>query len=266
MDHQRRSAAGRVLTLAAVGGAAGAALMTCGPHPAELPTSLDALARTMRAAPTTVVVDLAAAAAWLCLGWLCCGALLTALGAVPSRLGRVCAAASRLITPRLLRTAVEAACGVAVAAGPVISAVPGYAAPAAASTAATGAADFDWPVTTAAQPGTNLDWPAAPGAPFHPATAGAATRTPETHPAGGRERRPHVVVRPGDTLWAIAAAALPADASNADIAVAWPRWYAANRAEIGPDPNLLLPGERLRPPQPSQAPPSPSPRASRSPR
>jgi hypothetical protein len=220
----------------------------------------------MRGSPTTVVVDLAAVAGWLCLGWLCCGALLTALGAVPSRLGRVSAAASRLITPRLVRTAVEAACGVAVAASPVISAAPGYAAPAAASTAATGAVDIDWPVTAAAQRGTNLDWPAAPAAPDRPATARAATRSPATHAAGERERRQHVVVRPGDTLWSIAAARLPADASNADVAAAWPRWYAANRAEIGPDPNLLLPGERLRPPQPSHVSPSPSPRASRSPR
>lgn len=57
-----------------------------------------------------------------------------------------------------------------------------------------------------------------------------------------------VVVRPGDTLWDIARRHLPAGASDASIARAWPRWYAANRAVIGSDPDLLLPGQRLRSP------------------
>jgi len=54
------------------------------------------------------------------------------------------------------------------------------------------------------------------------------------------------VVRPGDTLWAIARRHLPSSATDRDIAQAWPRWYAANRAAIGSDPSLLLPGTRLR--------------------
>jgi hypothetical protein len=33
-----------------------------------------------------------------------------------------------------------------------------------------------------------------------------------------------------------------------DIAAAWPRWYAANRAVIGPDPGLIRPGQELMPP------------------
>jgi nucleoid-associated protein YgaU len=43
------------------------------------------------------------------------------------------------------------------------------------------------------------------------------------------------VVVAGDTLWGIA---------GAD----WPRWYAANRALVGPDPDLIRPGQRLAPP------------------
>ncbi|WP_425600034.1 hypothetical protein [Ornithinimicrobium sufpigmenti] len=31
-----------------------------------------------------------------------------------------------------------------------------------------------------------------------------------------------------------------------DIAEEWPRWYAANRELIGPDPDLILPGQELR--------------------
>ena len=57
-----------------------------------------------------------------------------------------------------------------------------------------------------------------------------------------------VVVRRGDTLWAIAARHLGADASAADVAREWPRWHAANRAVIGDDPDLVRPGMRLVPP------------------
>jgi hypothetical protein len=56
------------------------------------------------------------------------------------------------------------------------------------------------------------------------------------------------VVRPGDTLWDIAARHLGPNASNADIARAWPRWYAANRVSIGANPQLIHPGLVLQPP------------------
>jgi len=56
------------------------------------------------------------------------------------------------------------------------------------------------------------------------------------------------VVRAGDTLWDIAARHLGPDADAAAIATAWPRWFAANRAAIGPDPDHILPGTRLVPP------------------
>lgn len=57
-----------------------------------------------------------------------------------------------------------------------------------------------------------------------------------------------VVVEPGDTLWAIAARSLRPGASNAEIAAACSRWYAANRAVIGDDPDLIHPSQRLNPP------------------
>ena len=60
-----------------------------------------------------------------------------------------------------------------------------------------------------------------------------------------------VEVRPGDTLWAIAAADLAARQATsspalADVAAYWPRVYALNRAVIGPDPAVIEPGQRLR--------------------
>ncbi|GGL85955.1 hypothetical protein GCM10011594_02070 [Nakamurella endophytica] len=76
----------------------------------------------------------------------------------------------------------------------------------------------------------SLDWPM----PGRPVVAGAGTG--------------EVVVLRGDTLWAIAARHLPADAGDARIDAEWRRWYVANRDVVGPDPELILPGQRLRPP------------------
>jgi nucleoid-associated protein YgaU len=67
-----------------------------------------------------------------------------------------------------------------------------------------------------------------------------------------------VTVRRGDTLWGLAARHLGAGASDAEVAREWPRWYAANRAVIGDDPDLLVPGQQLRPPGHTAAPPSPT--------
>ncbi|ANS78406.1 hypothetical protein SGUI_1010 [Serinicoccus hydrothermalis] len=53
------------------------------------------------------------------------------------------------------------------------------------------------------------------------------------------------VVRRGDTLWDLAERHLGPDATPAQVAQEWPRWYAANLEIIGPDPDLLLPGQEL---------------------
>ena len=57
-----------------------------------------------------------------------------------------------------------------------------------------------------------------------------------------------VTVQPGDCLWTIASRQLGADAPAAQVAASWPRWYAANRAAIGADPDLIHPGQLLVPP------------------
>ncbi|MGF7238125.1 MAG: LysM peptidoglycan-binding domain-containing protein [Frankia sp.] len=57
-----------------------------------------------------------------------------------------------------------------------------------------------------------------------------------------------VVVHRGDSLWSIVARQLGPGATDEQIAAAWPAWWAANREVIGPNPNLILPGQVLRPP------------------
>lgn len=62
-----------------------------------------------------------------------------------------------------------------------------------------------------------------------------------------------VPVRRGDSLWSIAARHLGPTASDAEVAWEWPRWYAANRDVVGDDPDLLTPGQLLRPPSMSDS-------------
>ena len=88
--------------------------------------------------------------------------------------------------------------------------------------------------------------PAAVGA---PAAAAQARPAPARLPHADPTRPAWVVVSPGDTLWGLARRHLHRGATDAEIARDWPRWYAANRSTIGPDPNLLLPGTRLRVPE-----------------
>ncbi|KGN37072.1 LysM peptidoglycan-binding domain-containing protein, partial [Knoellia aerolata] len=62
-----------------------------------------------------------------------------------------------------------------------------------------------------------------------------------------------VVVHRGDSLWSIAARHLGPDASAAEIDRSWRRWFALNRDRVGPDPDLILPGQVLRVPGPDHA-------------
>lgn len=69
-----------------------------------------------------------------------------------------------------------------------------------------------------------------------------------TAPRPGTSVSDEVAVRAGDTLWDIAARHLGPDASALDIARAWPQWFEANRDVVGDDPDVLQPGQLLRPP------------------
>jgi nucleoid-associated protein YgaU len=62
-----------------------------------------------------------------------------------------------------------------------------------------------------------------------------------------------VTVRRGDCLWDIAARRL-AHPTSAHVAAAWPRWWLVNRVVIGADPDLVRPGQRLRPPSSTRSP------------
>lgn len=60
------------------------------------------------------------------------------------------------------------------------------------------------------------------------------------------DERAIVRVRAGDALWTIAERHLGPQVRPSDVAAYTRRLHAANRAVIGPDPDLIRPGQRLR--------------------
>ena len=159
--------------------------------------------------PTSAVVVAACWLAWAGATYLSLAVVGASVPHLPGWLGRLGAPVSAL-APRSVRRAVQLVVGVAVATGIL-------AGPAAAGTVA--------PQPTATWP--SLDWPGL-GEPTEPTTA-------------------TIVVHDGDSLWAISGRLLRPHATTRQVAALWPRLYAANRAVIGPDPDLIHPGQRLRP-------------------
>lgn len=92
-----------------------------------------------------------------------------------------------------------------------------------------------------------------PAVTVEPAVSEVAVRDPAGPSAAATTGgTPTHVVRPGESLWSIAAQALASagrDASAPSVAAAWPAWYRANEAVIGSDPDLIRPGQVLSTPQ-----------------
>ena len=213
-----------------------------------------------------VAASFAAAGLWVVAAWVALG-LVAVIGArLPGLAGRICGAASKALLPSLVRTALAGSAGLGVlcAAG-TAGAVPSPGAdssaratktvaalrhPAHLRTADSGPGNKPvpapaWPLTAPAQGTTPVPtptWPATGVADSHRVDDPAGTTT----------------VRPGDSLWLIAARRLGADRDTAHIAAAWPRWYVANRDVIGDDPNYIVPGQVLHPPAPATRQESPS--------
>ncbi len=209
----------------------------------------------LRGAPVDaaeVLLALLAVLGLLGLGWLILGVLLEALARVPGAVGAGAARVSAALSPLVVRRVAAVVLGVGVGtsslgagaavAGPVRvvgTAVAGALAPAAGT-----AADAALP-DPGGSPAPDPGWtPTAPAVRAQPDVSVVTGRT--TTPA----RDPgEVVVHRGDSLWSIAARHLGAGATDSEVAAAWPRWYAANRDVVGPDPDRLLPGQVLHAPQ-----------------
>ena len=69
---------------------------------------------------------------------------------------------------------------------------------------------------------------------------------PERAEGPSHPRQHSVVVRPGDTLWALAERDVSAPATDRQVTARWHAVYRRNRGVIGPDPDLILPGQVLK--------------------
>lgn len=204
-------------------GMAAVALLLTGLAPAadEMAAALASPQRTVDTIGADALLQSAAGlTAWCVWAWGALGLALTAVSAAPGLVG---------ITARVLLCGVlpaGARRGAAVALG--LGLGVGVASPALAGTFPVPAA-----VTRLAVP----DWP--------PTAEAAVPDWPGDGAAGS-----HVVVA-GDCLWDIAADALRragTEPGAADVAAAVQAWWSANSDVIGPDPDLILPGQVLRPP------------------
>lgn len=221
-----RRLAGTTVAMTAVA----AVLVALAPDPPTAWAALRAPQQTVDAAGVdALLVPLAGGLAWLAWGWGALGLLLTAATGLPGAFGAAAAVAQRLLVPDTGRRAAALLLGIGMGLGAptAAAAAPAGAGPAMPLSAADGVLPApDWPAAPRAADPVAPDWPAA----------AAAHR-----------------VLPGDCLWTIAAAHL-ADrarpAGNAEIAAAVTAWWSSNRSVIGPDPDLIRPGQLLLPPDP----------------
>jgi hypothetical protein len=217
-------------------------------------------------------------------GWLALGSLLGVLATLPGAAGRVAADLAERVTPLAARKALTLVLGASVGSVALPPAQVSGAGSAPVLVAA--ARDATWRAPTGAPdlapgytPSGSAAVPAAPEAVPELAPAFVPTPGARRLPGGGDSEGPGyvpsapppvlpadrsrllapapratvgahdvVTVHRGDTLWAVAARHLGPDASDVQVAREWPRWYAANREVIGDDPDLLVPGQQLRPP------------------
>lgn len=217
------------------------------------------------------IAGVAALAAWVVLTWLVVASSVSMASRLPGAAGRIADLLSRRIAPAALRRAIDLALGVAVTAA-VVAPSTAYAAvrPAArvaavAQTVHSAAAPSQLGDRISTEPAAlravthapdvDFDRPAMGTPPARRSPVGrigvVGGRTPRrTEPAAGSG----VVVHRGDSLWSIAARELGAGATAAQIDARWRRWYAANRAVVGSDPDRISPGLQLvRPAAPDTA-------------
>jgi nucleoid-associated protein YgaU len=238
---------------------------------------------------STAAAGAAAVLVWLCAGVALC-TLVEAAGRRGGALEALAAATTptplRRMVAALLSAGLVGAGALAGTAAPALAAPldPHRAQAPAALVRALPVPDLDRPLSAPVLPAAELssDLPAAelpeadrpvahPGAgrsaaeqgvfsswtPDRPAAAPRRARQPGVHlvasapgPLAGIDQDDVVAVRPGDSLWTLAARHLGPGATAAQVADAWPRWWAANRDVVGDDPDLLRPGQLLRPPPP----------------
>jgi hypothetical protein len=203
--------------------------------------------------PDQALATFAAAGLWCTAIWLAAGLLAAIAAGLPGAAGRAASRLARTLLPRMLYRLVAGTAGLGVALGPVAALAqptPGVPAPVGGSVSRPVPAPT-WPVDSGPvgrdhPPGSAVPTPRWPteAEPVRPPRVSGPEQPDAPRPSAPADDSA-VTVRAGDSLWLIAGRCLGADGTPAEIAGAWPRWYAANRAVIGDDPALIVPGQVL---------------------
>jgi nucleoid-associated protein YgaU len=188
----------------------------------------------------TVLLAGVAALAWAVWLWGTLGLTLTALSALPGVAGALARALTRCVLPAGARRAAALALGVGfVAGGPLLAGC------------STAPGPLLQTVAIASTEGPVADWPDTAPDPASDRPTPGSTSTPVVPDWPAPVAGEHVVLR-GECLWDIAAGDLARSTggtpTDGEVAAAVDAWWHANAAVIGPDPDLLLPGQVLRPP------------------
>jgi hypothetical protein len=212
-------------------------------------------------------VELARTGLWLAALWLGLAVIAVSASALPGALGRSADGLAARVVPAVLRRTIGAAVGASIVLVPaaagaspsagiggaqsggvavVAAATSQPAAPSVSPNPSRGSAtnlSGGWPLPTTAPPArTSVSTSAAPAQPV-PWPHSATPTGPAHRPSSGV-----IVVGAGDCLWAIAAHRLGPQAGPHRIATETRRWYDANAATIGPDPDVIHPGQHLHAP------------------
>ncbi|MDT0275158.1 LysM peptidoglycan-binding domain-containing protein [Blastococcus goldschmidtiae] len=233
------------------------ALLT--PSVAEMTSAVLGAQRTADSAGAeALVVAGAGLLAWGVWGWGAVGLLLTAASALPGALGAAADVLTGVVLPGGARRGAALALGVGLAVSAPMAGTTLLVVAAPAAAADTSPAPVPDRPGASSAPGAVPDWPATShadaGTGPAPSTVVGSSVVPAlpdwpTTPVPGD----HVVVH-GNCLWDIAAAHLSdrlgRPPTDAEIARDTRAWWTANAAVIGPDPDVLLPGQVLHPPPP----------------
>jgi len=234
------------------------ALVAWWPHWSQLSADLAAPHRWVDQVGTDqAALTLATAALWCVALWLAIGLAVLALATWPGRIGATAHRLAARLLPAVVLRAIAGVAGLGVLVAPIApvaagATTPPHPAPAASVVVPTPS----WP-TQPSGTGPHIGWPTdpAPEARPHrvepPAKAHPRPQPADRHTDQAVRPPADQSVRPGDSLWLIAARRLSPGATDEQIAANWPRWYAANRAAIGDDPSLIRLGQVLHAPPPS---------------
>jgi hypothetical protein len=231
------------------------ALVTLGPDLAQARRAVTTPQELVdTAGPDALLVPVATAVGWLCWGWGVLGLLLTVASALPGTVGRAADLALVALVPAGARRLAAVAVGVTLstAAPAMVTAPP---APADASLTTTAA---DSPVDGRTDPDGLIDQAhhLGSGSVVAGQAVGAPPDWPDSRGDAPRDGFPSAtdrVVLRGDCLWDIAAEWLAArrpgePVRDAEVLAAVQAWWHTNATVIGPDRDLLLPGQVLSPP------------------